>query len=235
MNAAEYRTAADALFTRWKQCAGTVTREGRTVSIDHRNHVFIRDGVVCPEIWFDQPVRPLFLLKEAYGGDADWDLTGWLLGAGTGSRMWKRVARWTRGLLDTTTESVAPYSETGDAEAALRHIAVVNVKKSSGGKASDLTELRAYGEFDRERLMEQLVLCDPTVIVCGYTGFALDIIGGTVREPGNPELFYTMILSGHPVLVLDYWHPANHYPDVMNYYGLMGIYHQALKGNAYGR
>ena len=30
-------------------------------------------------------------------------------------------------------------------------------------------------------------------------------------------------------LFIDYYHPANHWSDLMNYYGLMGIYQQALK------
>lgn len=45
----------------------------------------------------------------------------------------------------------------------------------------------------------------------------------------NQNLAYHITLNGHDVLVLDYWHPANQYPDIMNYYGLMSIYQQALK------
>ena len=50
-----------------------------------------------------------------------------------------------------------------------------------------------------------------------------------VRQERNENLFYHVSLNGHDVLVLDYWHPANQYPDIMNYYGLMGIYQQALR------
>ena len=94
--------------------------------------------------------------------------------------------------------------------------------------------IRSYAAFDAKRLLEQLQLCNPTVIVCCYTGSALDIIwekttGSVVRTPYNANLYYTIRLNQRDVLVLDYWHPANQYPDIMNYYSLMAIYQVALK------
>ena len=62
-----YEKNSRLLFEQWKHkaCFGTV---------DHKNDVFVRDGVVCPQKWFSADIRPLFLLKEAYGGESDWDL-----------------------------------------------------------------------------------------------------------------------------------------------------------------
>lgn len=65
-------------------------------------------------------------------------------------------------------------------------------------------------------------------------GSALDIItervtGKKVRKTYNENLYYNMKLNGHNVLVLDYWHPANQYPEQMNYYGLAAIYQLALR------
>ena len=45
----------------------------------------------------------------------------------------------------------------------------------------------------------------------------------------NENWFYKTRLNDHDVIVLDYYHPANQYPDLLNYYGLLGIYQQALK------
>ncbi|MGI6593465.1 MAG: hypothetical protein ACOX24_00030 [Christensenellales bacterium] len=42
--------------------------------LKYPDSVFISDGIVNKEKWKTQKVRPLFLLKEAYGGDSDWDL-----------------------------------------------------------------------------------------------------------------------------------------------------------------
>ena len=60
MNVKIYETETKKLFDEWKKEA--------------THSPFVTDGVMRPEQWFSQDVRPLFLLKEAYGGDCDWDL-----------------------------------------------------------------------------------------------------------------------------------------------------------------
>ena len=243
-----YVEGNNAMFADWKKLTGRVP--GKTgydtaaIEIDHANTVFIRDGVVCPELWFAQRTRPLFLLKEAYNGDGDWDLASdHLLTSNSASRMWRRVSHWTYALLNTTAEELVPYDPGLDVSKFgneyLRRIAVVNVKKSGGKNNSNMDEIRSYAWFDAERLWKQLSLCDPTVIVCGYTGSALDIIaermtGTKVRETYNENLYYTMELNGHKVLVLDYWHPANQFPEQMNYYGLAAVYQLGLRRCALG-
>lgn len=239
MNATLYKQKAQKQFDEWKQISGVAhhtTRKGTlSFEVDHKNNVFIKDGVVCPESWFQQDIRPLFLLKEAYGGTQDWDLIhDYLRKPAPISNLWKQVSMWTSGLLSTNTDYCATYLSNEpisqfDNEY-LRKIAVVNVKKSHGDKNSNMNEICAYADFDKDYLREQLKLCDPTVIVCGYTGSALDIIfDKKIRKSRNDNLFYHMTLNGHDVIVLDYWHPSNHYPDLMNYYGLMSIYQLALR------
>ena len=236
-----YQEESRKLFDEWKNVSGSVEykakRDVKTLHIDHKNTVFIKDGVVCPDTWFsdDAHVRPLFLLKEAYGGKEDWDLIQDHLTKDQAiSKIWKRISEWTKGLLETTADHTAPYVADEHAVSHfnnqyLQRIAVINIKKSDGNKTSNLDIIRAYATFDNDKLRKQLELCDPTIIICGYTGSVLDqIMGERVREPQNDNLFYHITLKGHDVLVLDYWHPANHYPDIMNYYGLMGIYQQAL-------
>lgn len=238
-----YTEENNALFAEWKKLTGSVPECKEygiaATEINHANTVFIRDGVVCPELWFAQRRRPLFLLKEAYNGKGDWDLAGdHLLTAKPASRMWRRVSHWTYALLNTTAEELAPYDSGLDVSKYgneyLRRIAVVNVKKSGGKKSSNMDEIRSYAWFDAERLWKQLSLCDPTVIVCGYTGSALDIItervtGKKVRDTYNENLYYTMELNGHKVLVLDYWHPAHQFPEQLNYYGLAAVYQLGLR------
>ena len=82
--------------------------------------------------------------------------------------------------------------------------------------------------FDKTRLKRQLELCDPTVIICGYTSSILESIMDCKNKHDSSNLSYHISSNGHDVLVINYWHPANRYPDLMNYYGLMGIYHTAL-------
>lgn len=227
-HAAQYQTDIDKLFAQWQaKPAGD--------GIDHATEGFVRDGVVCPDLWFSQQVRPLFLLKEAYGG-GNWDLAADHLLTDEpmkNHRTWRRVTQWTRGILNTTAQELCPFDETVKklpfGNEYLRRIAAINVKKSGGRSASNSEELRRYVEYDRSELKRQLELADPTVIVCGNTLPYLEIILDT-KIKSNPigDLAYTAQLNGHPVTVLDYWHPSNRYPDLMNYYGLMGIWQQVL-------
>lgn len=225
----KYRTDIELLFQGWKN---KVPSNG----IDHGKSVFIRDGVVCPEQWFSQKIRPLFLLKEAYHETGDWDLIRdhLLTNEKMGKHItWKRVSQWTRGLLHTSNTYLCPFAD----EAAmhcfgneqLRRIAVVNVKKSNGAKGSGKDDILQYAEYDFAELRQELELIDPTIIVCGYTISSLDIIMGyNIRDRQNSNRYYFMRLNDHDVIVLDYYHPSNRYPDIMNYYGLTGSYQQAL-------
>ena len=94
--------------------------------------------------------------------------------------MWRRVSEWTYGMIHTTAEGSPSYSALPVFDRCgneyLRRIAVVNIKKSNGAPDSDMQEILTYAEFDREYLRRQLELCAPTVIICGYTASALDII-----------------------------------------------------------
>lgn len=228
----QYHIAQKRLFERWK----AKPAHGQ---IDHRNGVFVADGIVCPEQWFVQDIRPLFLLKEAYGGNADWDLIQdhLLTGDPIGKHVtWRRVTQWTQGLLNTSLNSICSFEEIEKKQSFgnefLKHIAAMNIKKSGGKKESEDKDLAAYAQHDKEELYEQLQIIDPTVIVCGYT---MDFLNIVMPEPvkeytgQSPNLFYRTSLNGHDVLVLYYWHPSNQYPDIMNYYTLMCIYQQALK------
>ena len=207
MTQEQYKLEMKDLIDNWQQRNGTVKtvqhKQEVELLIDHTQN-FICDGVVCPEKWFSQSIRPLYLLKEAYG-EGSWDLIAdHLCKSGQISQMWRRVSKWTSGLLGTTENTLMPYGNWGDVDhygnEYLQKIAVVNVKKSGGKSSSNMDEIRAYAQFDREELLRELELCDPTVIVCGYTASVMDIIFKTsVRKDRNENLFYHIQLNGHDV------------------------------------
>ena len=63
---------------------GTYEKEYKAIFQNRRinrkpGEVFVEDGVIVPEKWFSQRVRPLFLLKEAYGEKDDWSLVKQLM------------------------------------------------------------------------------------------------------------------------------------------------------------
>lgn len=72
-----YFHKTNALFADWKLQHGYVSENSKyniaPTAIDHSSNIFIRDGIICPQQWFSESrkVRPLFLLKEAYGGNED--------------------------------------------------------------------------------------------------------------------------------------------------------------------
>ncbi|WP_165873039.1 hypothetical protein [Harryflintia acetispora] len=118
--------------------------------------------------------------------------------------MWSRISHWTCGLTATTADCIASYIPDLPVDSFgniyLRQAAAVNIRKSGGGKNSSMDVIRSYAAFDAKRLLEQLQLYNPTVIVCCYTGSALDIIwkeanGSVVRTPHNENLYYTIRLN----------------------------------------
>lgn len=228
----QYQEGMEDLFVQWKQKR---KEDGR---INHKDGIFIKDGVVCPEEWFSQTIRPLFLLKEAYNGENDWDLCKdhLLLTDKKMSHMWMKVCQWTEGIFNTTKEQIHTYHpimpDVYYGNEWIKKIAVINVKKSGGEKNSSMKEINEYAEFDSAELRREIELCDPTIIICGYTISSMNIIfGQNIKDYDNPDdnWLYHMKINNHNVMVIDYYHPANQYPDLMNYYGLMNIYQLGLK------
>lgn len=231
-NLNHYQSEIEDLFVNWKK------KKNENGNINHRDGVFIRDGVVCPEEWFSQTIRPLFLLKEAYAGEQDWNLCKeQLLSTDRKmSHMWMRVCQWTEGLFNTTKDKISVYHQgmydKYYGNEWLKRIAVVNVKKSGGENESSMEEVNEYAEYDCEEIRKEIEICDPTIIICGYTISSLNIVfRQKIKDYHNPDdnWIYCMTINNHSVIVIDYYHPANQYPDLMNYYGLMNIYQLALK------
>lgn len=254
MDNERYQSDMKQLYSHWKlkepvtRFIHTKSEKDEEIVINHKNDVFISDGVVCPEVWYSQDVRILFLLKEAYtkNGNDDWDLVeDHLLTTKKMSHLFKRICQWTQGILNTTQDDIPAFfsglSDTHYGNDILKKIAVMNVKKSGGKANSSMEEINMYAEYDREELMRELEIIDPTVIVCGYTISSLNIImGKEIKDYKHPNenWFYRTKLNdsdNHEVIVLDYYHPANQYPDLLNYYGLLGIYQQALKATDKGK
>ncbi len=171
-------------------------------------------------------------MKEAYGDGDGWDLRKRLSSEFYQYNIWKRVSEWTYGIHNTTSSKIAPYREDIDKNKNnewLNKIAVVNIKKSSGQSESDFNEILAYAEYDKNELKKQIEIIDPDIIICGYTIEALDIIFDTsIRKNRCDNWFYYPTLDGRKRLVIDYYHPANRYPALLNYYGIVNIYQQAI-------
>ena len=230
MKSKEYVETTKKMFSKWKN-------KPAENGVNHKDSVFVSDGIVNPDIWYKNNVRLLFLLKEAYGGTEDWDLAKDLLKTNKSlGPTWKRVSQWTYGILNTSIKSIPGFKKSSEFSKGnnewLNKIAVMNCKKSNGKSTSTSDDIKNYTCTDQKELLEQLKVIDPTVIVCGYTYENLEIIIGQKLKKiygNNENWFYSFMINNHTVIVLDYYHPANDYPDLLNFYGLVGIYQQALK------
>ena len=123
-NVLNYKKESAKLFERWKNTEL------------HKENVFIKDGIVCPETWFNSDKRPLYLLKEAYGGNDDWNLIDDYLtkNDNINSVTWRRVSLWSKGILKTSKDHLEVFNPEDEElhkfnNKYLRNIAVINVKK----------------------------------------------------------------------------------------------------------
>ena len=198
----------------------------------HAKETFISDGPIDPNRWQKVERRVLFLAKEAYGemGPGEtWDLPELIREEWKGPKhkLWWTVGYWAYGIQRLTNGPIPSSPMDGECweevTEALLASAVLNVKKSSGRSSSSDDNLRKYVVEDGDLLKQQVECLNPHVLVCCNTWHL-------VREDLWPhakrvsELVYGM----DGMLVLDFWHPANQYPNVMNYYTALALLHQAL-------
>ena len=203
---------------------------------------FISDGIVDSVAYECASPRICFFLKEAYSkkGDTDWSLTEWLAD-GAMTRMWGTVAEWVYGITNTTPDYIPHKPQLSHAEKTeyLKMLSIMNVKKSNGDVQSDYADLLRYSTEDNAFLKRELDILSPTVIVCGNNSGLLRLLYGAKLQANGKissegEIPYQfMHKNGYAVvgnqIVLDFYHPANQYPSILNYYTICGLYQQALK------
>lgn len=228
MTKEEYKSKIAILMKKWKN---------KSTPIDHKNNAFVSDGIIDPDVWFelDSGKKIMFLLKEAYGEDDDWSLVDWLNKEIPVHSIWKRVVEWTYAIHNTTSASVCrfdPEEIKKHYNEYLRSIAVVNLRKSSGKSTSDMDVIMEYTINDKCELKEEIEMIDPDIIICGYTIQPLiNIFDLDIKQHGNVcdnWYYFTDKIKNRKRLIIDYYHPANQYPVLMNYYTIANIYQQAL-------
>lgn len=204
-------------------------------------HNFISDGVVNATMYDTSAPKICFFLKEAYSRNdgEDWNLTEWLV-AGAMTRMWGVVAEWSYGIMHTTRSFIPskPCLSASEKTSLLQSISVVNVKKSNGNVQSDYDDLLRYAISDKDNLKQELDILNPDVIICGNNSSLLRLLyGASIDQKGrvapdgqiNHEFMKKngFAIVGEQVII-DYYHPANQYPAIMNYYTVCSLYQQAL-------
>lgn len=198
----------------------------------NRNSYLISDGIVD----LDNYEGVLFLLKEAYAREqefGEWDLVQVLAEDGPWG-MWHHVAKWTYGLLNTDENHIAPFGDISKEErnAILRKIAVVNIKKVEGASASANEDLLDFATDNASILRKEIAHVQPKIIVCGGTfQFLKKIYEIEIKQSSDNWYYWLDLGEMKNILILDYFHPAVRYPELLTYYGLANIYQQALLHN----
>ena len=111
----------------------------------------------------------------------------------------------------------------------LNRIAVMNLRKSNGSRNSSDRQFVKYAKADNDLLIRQFNLINPDIIIYGYTFDAakgIHNLSQTKKENPSSHWYYK---DQQGRVHIDYFHPANHYPALLQYYGLMNIYQKSLK------
>ena len=194
-----------------------------------RNSYLITDGIVDLENY----EGIVFLLKEAYIREQkrdEWDLSKGLAEKSTWG-MWRHVAKWVYGLINTDAKSTAAFCDLSeeDRKALIRKIAIMNVKKVDGVPTSDDKDLSEHVNRNSEMLRRELAIMQPRIIVCGGSfKFLKELYSIKIKSHCDNWYYWLDLGEMKNVLVLDYFHPAVRYPELLTYYGLASIYQQAL-------
>lgn len=186
---------------------------------------FNRDGVISKSNWDSCPAKVLFILKEtnqaeqnivnAINKAIDNSSSGWWRG-----KVLRRVGRWAYGL-QAYAGTVPSFKDTVLSEKyALRSIAYINIKKTTGGAITNAKAFDAHAQKFAAFVRKQVDLIQPNIVVlCGTYK--------QVKRHVYPELRKVServhICKG--VVFINAFHPAARKKGPMLYHQVLDSYH----------
>jgi len=180
----------------------------------HLGPNFFPDGPVDSKKYSETNPKIVYLLKEVNSTPNEhWDLREmlqeWLAEyeeTGELYRTWKQASYFMYGMLHQFPpfqEVISkPKTELADA---LRSIAVINVKKTSGKSTADYDQVREHALHQDALWKKQIDIINPDFVVCGGTfDIAHESYAYPTREttPSGMDYFFT-----DRSIVLDFYHP----------------------------
>jgi len=177
--------------------------------------------------------RILAVLKEP-NDSCGADLRQDFLNVGARWAIWHRLSEWAAGILHEFPPYEDVYGHAILKNDALRRIAVVNLKKLSGGASIDDAKLQRCAFRDRDFLRTQICSLKPTLILaCGTFEPLLWLLEDSVSPGTDPETQNVIPLQGDSVLVQ--WRHPSRCIGRKTYDGLRDIFKSPLlKGHIPG-
>ncbi len=142
---------------------------------------FSPDGIINEESYQGASIKLLFILRESNTGHGKGIDIKIHLGDNLKWIIWHQLAKWAFGILNNFER---PFEDVNNSyeemRAASRQIAVMNLKKYTGGSSVDYSLLNAFAFLDSEFIREEIDIIEPEVIVCCNTFietmWALDLV-----------------------------------------------------------
>ena len=187
----------------------------------------IKDGIVDEDKWEKAPRKVLILLKDPHEEDPnkEWNLADTIRvgdwGKNSSFKIWT-ISGQLAYLIQNLTCTIFPkFPEASVAQnasqAALQQSAVVNIKKTGGGSKAKDVEIFDWALNTQDLLLQQIKDIGPDIILCGGTWqYMRTILEETMQESRSIHFW-------KDIYFIDYYHPANRYPSLLNYYALGGI------------
>lgn len=170
MNELDYKNYLHDLFDEWQQDIGKFIKRKE----------FSPDGIVNPDIWFSEAnkTRILFVLKETnkWCNICDYVCKSKKEGHHIKWQTWYNVTRWTylmRHIHDQSFDEMwkrVKHIDEGKRIYNLERVALVNVKKQPGDKATNTNELiEAFERYNQSYLLREIALFGHIdyIVCCG--------------------------------------------------------------------
>lgn len=178
---------------------------------------FHKDGIIDPDVFSKEKIKILYVVKEPNSKNGNYDkYQGVDLRKIWGEICLKKpfdynIARWTKIICDGVD---AGHSLSWDEVAkTVRRVAIINLKKISGGGSEDREEVCLYSFNDRKFLREQIMHISPSVIfACGKDGFVLRMLWRIMNDemccPIGKVKSFGVTVPGRMIPVYSVFHPS---------------------------
>lgn len=180
---------------------------------------FRHDGVINEEYWNKAPKKVLFLCKEPNDPKQN---------SGDYRKYWNRdkithkfsrqLGQWAYGILNDFPPHLEAKKE-ANMKKGLRSIAFMNVKKSGGKGTADEKKLLQHARKHKALIQEQIEIINPEILVGSFSkSYKLwsNVCPG-YQESKKWTQYGIWVASWKGIKIVDFYHPSNRYPHVMNY------------------